>query len=135
MVSDYTVRPALMMSTLHIEQQMNEMIAYCGLDCHECGAYLATKSDDDEKRKEVAELWSKEFGADITSQDINCDGCTTVSDIHFSHCFVCEIRLCGIKKAVINCAYCNDYGCNKLKELFEMAPEAQTRLNEIRGGM
>ena len=79
---------------------MNMMIPFCGLDCHECDAFLATQSNDDVKRKEVAELWSKEFGADIEAQDINCDGCTSVSEIQFSHCDVCKIRLCGIDKAV-----------------------------------
>ena len=29
---------------------MKEMISFCGLDCHECGAFLATKEDDDQKR-------------------------------------------------------------------------------------
>ncbi len=34
---------------------MDEMISNCGILCHECGAYLATKADDDGKRREVAE--------------------------------------------------------------------------------
>lgn len=114
---------------------MNMMIAFCGLDCHECGAFLATQSNDDGKRKEVAELWSKEFGADIKAQDINCVGCTSVSEIHFSHCDVCEIRLCGMEKAVKNCAYCDDYACDKLGELFKMVPTAKMRLDEIRSDL
>ena len=38
---------------------MNEMIAFCGLACHECGALLAKKDNDDKKRAEVAHTWSK----------------------------------------------------------------------------
>jgi hypothetical protein len=30
------------------------MIAYCGMDCSKCEGYLATKEDNDTKRKEVA---------------------------------------------------------------------------------
>lgn len=41
--------------------EMNEAIAFCGLACHECGAFLAAKNDDDEKRREVAELRSRQF--------------------------------------------------------------------------
>ena len=39
---------------------MENMIAYCGLNCVECGAFVATQMDDDSKRKKVAEAWSKE---------------------------------------------------------------------------
>jgi hypothetical protein len=84
---------------------MSGMTAVCGLLCNECGAFIATSSDDDEKRAEVAELWSKQYGHDIKPEDVNCDGCTSDSDRLFSHCKVCEIRKCGREKAVANCAY------------------------------
>lgn len=114
---------------------MNEMIAYCGLDCHKCGAFLATRDNDDEKRKKVAEFWSKEFGKEIKPQDINCDGCLTENGNLFGYCKVCEIRKCAKEKAVENCAYCNDYLCDKLKAFYKMAPEAKIRLDEIRSEM
>jgi hypothetical protein len=53
------------------------MIAICGIKCNECPAFLATQENDDLKRKEVAEMWSKEFQAAFKPEDINCDGCTT----------------------------------------------------------
>ncbi len=31
------------------------MITVCGLNCHECGAFLATKENDDQKRAKVAQ--------------------------------------------------------------------------------
>jgi hypothetical protein len=34
---------------------LDEMIAFCGLDCYECGAFLATKENDDQKRVKVAQ--------------------------------------------------------------------------------
>jgi len=114
---------------------MNEMIAFCGLDCHQCGAFLATRKNNDAKRREVAELWSKEFGADIQPQDINCDGCLSEGGILFHHCEVCEIRNCGKDKAIQNCAYCAEYACDKLENFFSMVPEAKTNLDRIRTGM
>ena len=54
---------------------MKEMISFCGLDCHECGAFLATKEDDDQKRAKVAQEWSRLFKAEIKPEDINCEGC------------------------------------------------------------
>ena len=38
---------------------MREMIAYCGLDCEKCGAYLATIHDDQALREKTAKLWAE----------------------------------------------------------------------------
>ena len=54
---------------------MKQMIAFCGLGCHECGAFLATKENDDRKRATVAQEWFRLFKVGIKSEDINCDGC------------------------------------------------------------
>lgn len=111
---------------------MNEMIAFCGIDCLECGALIATREDDDEKRKEVAALWSKEYDADFKPGDINCDGCITESGVHFGYCGTCEIRKCGQERALPNCAACVDYPCNRLNEFFVMVPAAKERLDRFR---
>lgn len=111
---------------------MSEMVAVCGLLCNECGAFIATSKNSDEKRTEVAELWSQQFNTNIRPEDINCDGCTSDSDRIFSHCKVCEIRKCGKERAVANCANCDEYACEKLEGFFKMAPEAGRKLNEIR---
>ena len=112
---------------------MSDMIAYCGLDCLQCPALLATRADDDARRIEVAEMWSKDFGAEIKVESINCEGCMSEDGVLFSHCQVCEIRKCGMEKDVANCAFCEDYACDKLSEFFAMVPEAQVRLDGLRG--
>jgi hypothetical protein len=114
---------------------MDEMIAICGITCHECGAFLATKANDDEKRAEVAQLWSKEFKSDIKPEDINCEGCISDGDNLFNYTKSCEIRKCGKEKGVVNCAHCSDYACEKLEKIFEMAPAAKTRLDEIKANL
>ena len=111
---------------------MDEMISFCGLPCHECGAFLATRDDNDEKRAEVAQLWSKEFKTDIKPEDINCEGCLSSSENLFNYTKICEIRKCGKEKDVANCAYCSDYACEKLEKFFEMVPDAKKRLDGIR---
>lgn len=112
---------------------MAGLISFCGLPCHECGAYLATKNNDDKKRAEVAELWSKEYKADLKPEDINCEGCISRSDNVFNYTKICEIRKCGIEKGIENCAHCGDYACEKLEKFFEMVPDAKSRLDEIKG--
>jgi hypothetical protein len=114
---------------------MNEIVSFCGLLCSECGAFIATRNDDDEKREEVAQLWSKQYNADLKPEDINCDGCISDSECLFDHCKVCEIRECGKQKDIANCAYCDDYGCEKLEKFFQMVPDAEKRLDEIRSGL
>jgi hypothetical protein len=110
----------------------DRLIAVCGLICSECGAFIATQNDDDARRKKVAEEWSKGYHAEIKPEAINCDGCTSESERVFNYCHICEIRACGRKRKVKNCAYCEDFPCEKLDKFFEMAPHAKTTLEEIR---
>jgi hypothetical protein len=110
---------------------MKSMMAICGLDCGGCGAYLATVNDDDDKREEVAALWSKQYKAAITPEMINCRGCRSESEPLFSHCQVCEIRQCGQTRGVENCAHCDDFPCEKIGGFFKMAPEAQSNLENV----
>lgn len=112
---------------------MEKIIAFCGIICSDCGAFIATLESDDAKRKEVAEAWSKAFGHEIKPEDINCDGCLTVDGRHINYWSACEIRKCGTEKEVENCAYCVDFKCEKLKKFHEQAPEAKKTLEEIHG--
>jgi len=111
---------------------MDKMIAFCGIGCTEWPAFLATQKDDDNERTKVAELWSEEFKAEIKPEDIDCDGCLLENGRLFGHCKVCEIRKCAQEKGIKNCAYCDDYTCEKLSKFFEMAPETKITLEEIR---
>ena len=111
---------------------MEEMISHCGIRCNECAAFIAIKDDDDDKRREVAARWSKQYKSDIKPDDINCEGCLSKGVKLFSHCHVCEIRKCGIKKGVPNCAYCKDYECSKLNNFLKMVPGNREVLEKIR---
>lgn len=111
---------------------MDKMIAFCGLICTECPAFIATQKDDDKEREKVAKVWSKEYKCDMKPEDINCDGCLVESNRLFSHCKVCEIRKCGQEKEVKNCAYCDDYACEILNEVLNDVPKAKIALEEIR---
>lgn len=113
-----------------------KMIAYCGLVCSECPAYIATQSDDMEALGRVAAQWSKEFNATLAAADCICDGCLSDSERLIGHCSECKVRACAIGRGVINCAHCDDYarpgGCEKITAFFTFAPDAKTTLEEIR---
>lgn len=114
---------------------MDKMISYCGISCSDCGAYKATKNNDDKKRREVARQWSVEYKADIGPEDINCEGCLSTGKRVFNHCNVCEIRKCGIERKVVNCAHCKDYACEKIERFFEMVPDNKKTLDEIKANI
>ena len=111
---------------------MDKMISYCGIVCTECPAFIATQKNDDAKRKEVAEMWSKQYKSPFKAEDINCDGCKAEGKRLVGYCHICEIRKCGQKQQVVNCAYCDDYGCGKLTQFIDMVPHAKATLEAIR---
>jgi len=110
----------------------NEKISFCGIICSQCEAFIATMNDDDELRRKTAEKWSKQFNGEIKAEDINCRGCTSVEEPIFSHCRVCEYRLCGIDKEIENCAHCSEYPCENLAKFHEMVPQCKETLDKIK---
>ena len=112
---------------------VNPMIAYCGLTCTDCPAYVATQARDRAALEQVAALWREEFNApQLTAESVICDGCLGTTGRKFGHCSECEIRACAMKRAVVNCAHCDQYGCEKLVQFFGFVPEARTTLDGIR---
>lgn len=107
------------------------MISCCGLDCSNCNAYIATKTNDANKRVEVAKEWSILYKVDVKPEEINCNGCCS-EDQKFSYCSVCEIRKCCTDKELKNCAGCKTYACDKLENFFINAPDARIALDNLR---
>ena len=117
---------------------MEENPAYCGLICEKCAIYLATRESDQDKKHQmkmdIAEQIKKHYGQDTRPEDIgDCDGCKTDTGRIF--CTGCEIRICAVEKGIENCAYCNDYPCEKLEKLFITDLDAKKRLDTIKNGL
>ncbi|MCF8054651.1 MAG: DUF3795 domain-containing protein [Deltaproteobacteria bacterium] len=104
------------------------MIAYCGLNCLECKALIATQSGDDALRAEVAQEWSEQFHVAIPAKAIYCTGCTS-DGVKFHYCeSMCEIRKCAMGKGYKNCGECSSMPCEQLKPIFEHNPQARINL-------
>ena len=127
-----------------------EILTKCGFRCDLCPAYKENIKSEEDKIL-VSKEWQRIFGFDIPPQDIECVGCNNEGKHADSNC---PVRPCVIEKKLKNCAYCDDFGCDKLKSRIDflddflvkkgkilsdedykkyvIAYEAKERLNKIR---
>ena len=110
------------------------MIAYCGVNCDECGALIATRDSDEAKRAEVAREWSQKFGVEMKPEVINCMGCSSDGPLFF-YCNMCDIRTCASRRGLATCAHCDEYACETLEKFLTMSPENKKWLDEIRSNL
>ena len=115
---------------------MKNPIAFCGLDCSSCPAYIATQNNDLEGLQRTAETWARELKLPITPEDCICNGCQPREGARLGgYCNECPIRACGIKNGYPNCAYCPDYPCADLSRFHQGASMAKDSLEAIRRQM
>ncbi|MBI9058868.1 MAG: DUF3795 domain-containing protein [Labilibaculum sp.] len=108
--------------------QEKERIAYCGINCSTCPAYVATQKGQENVRIRIAKLWSdKDYQYDAC--EITCKGCHEPWGKKFRHCQECQVRACAREKLYDTCAECADYPCNKLEDLFQTLDKKITRIN------
>ena len=108
---------------------MNELIAYCGLDCESCDARIATVNDDEALREKTAKLWSELNGVPITAEMIRCTGCR-VEGVKTPYCeSLCPIRRCAADKRLQSCGNCADMGgCERIGVIHKSNPAAKERI-------
>ena len=94
---------------------MNQYIGYCGLNCENCEARIATATDDNLLREKVAKEWSELNSSEITPDMINCVGCR-IDGVKTPYCeSICPIRQCAMGKGVETCGSCQKKKtCKKL---------------------
>ena len=88
------------------------MVAFCGIDCTACSAYLATQADDTAEKEWVTARWRKDTGEEGIDADY----------VAYDGCLAFEGRLGD---------HCSNYPCANLDEVFYYAPEVRERLDKI----
>jgi len=112
---------------------MDRIVAFCGIVCNECEACVATQANDAAAKERVAAHWRQEYNSPrIDAAYVTCDGCLAFDGRLGGHCLECDIRQCGVARGVANCAYCPDFGCDKLEGVLKYVPAARATLEEIR---
>ena len=108
------------------------MIGYCGLDCAQCEAFIATQNNDDALRAKVAAEWAQLNNAPIRPEHINCTGCQSAGVKTYYCEQLCKIRHCAAARHFSTCAECADYPCASLEVIFRAAPRAKATLDGLR---
>ena len=108
-------------------------LAYCGLDCSACEAFIATRDNNEKLKAKTAKEWSKLYGSylkqELKPADINCRGCKT-GDSLFIGCRNCSIRKCCREKKLETCAICKGYEtCDLLNGFFTVPTHKPAREN------
>lgn len=112
---------------------MEQSIAYCGLDCSECPAFIAKRDNNQELREKTAKEWSG-GGFQIQPEEVNCNSCHSDKDL-LTFCAKCSVRNCAIEKGFNTCADCGDYPCSdKLETLWKQlnTPQSKATLDKLR---
>lgn len=110
-----------------------KMIAFCGIDCAACPAYVGTQTGDERLLAKTAEEWSTgEYP--LKPEDVICDSCTVAGKRLPSFTSLCKMKDCCREKGIPNCAYCDEYACEDLKKLWDMVQSQDPRktLDDIR---
>lgn len=108
---------------------MNDLIAFCGLNCEKCDAFIATKNNDNALREKTAKLWSELNNVLILPEHINCDGCRVNGRKTVFCDKLCPIRQCAMQKGVETCGDCSEMEhCSKIAMVHANNEEAKRNL-------
>lgn len=112
---------------------MEKRIAYCGLNCTECDARIATMTDNNNLREKTAAKWRTLYNAtNLTVDMINCTGCCEPG-AKIGHCAECEIRSCAADKNYNTCVECTTFEtCPTLEPIIKNVPGALENLKSLK---
>ena len=110
---------------------MKQLVAFCGIDCEKCDAYIATRNDDYALREKTAQLWGQLNNAPILPEHINCDGCRANGRKTVYCDSMCRVRQCARIKGVATCGDCPELdGCSVVGAIHAYSPEARQNLEK-----
>ena len=108
---------------------MRPNIAYCGLDCEQCDAYIATLHDDQALREKTAKLWAELNHVPILPEHINCQGCRADGAKTVFCEQLCAVRRCARQRGADTCGDCPEMEtCPTVGAIFANAPQAKKNL-------
>ena len=107
------------------------MVAYCGITCTDCDAFIATQAEDMNALEKMAAAASEQLNVEMTVADAMCDGCRSTTGRQIGYCHECAIRVCAVQKHVETCAHCSDYACEKVEGFSKPGTPHRATLDQI----
>ena len=105
---------------------MEPILTRCGYRCDLCLAYKPNIEKNPANRQKLSDGWFKYFGFRLPASEICCDGCMSDNPKLIDRS--CPVRPCVIKRGLDNCAQCEQYVCEKLKERLVVFEEVKRRI-------
>lgn len=93
---------------------MEPILTRCGYRCDLCLAYKPSIEQNPSNRQKLSDGWFKYFGFRLPAEEICCDGCMSENPKLIDK--DCPVRPCVIARGLDNCAQCERYVCDKLKQ-------------------
>lgn len=102
-------------------------IGFCGDNCSLCPRYIATKTKDKDKLREVVALWIRAGWRDkvVAFEQMKCHGCASVKWCRYNN-----IRNCAQDKGIKNCGECTEYPCGEILQVFRQTESYAKRCKE-----
>ena len=106
---------------------MKAHIAKCGYRCDLCSAFKPELTD--AEKQDISRAFGRYFGMEVRPDDVKtCEGCNS-SDVPNDK--ECPVFPCVRQKGIDNCAHCDDFGCDKLKQRMDVVEEILEKTNDI----
>jgi hypothetical protein len=96
--------------------------------CDLCLAYKPNIETHPENRQKLSDGWHKYFGFRVSPENVYCDGC--MADNLELLDKDCPVRPCVIAKGFDNCAQCDEYVCDKLKQRLTTYEDIKQRVGQ-----
>jgi hypothetical protein len=105
---------------------MEPLLTRCGYRCDLCLAYRPNIEREPGNRRKLSDGWHKYFGFRIPPEEVCCDGCMAENARLLDS--ACRVRPCVIERGLDNCAQCDEYVCERLKERLVVYEDVQQRI-------
>ena len=102
------------------------ILSKCGYRCDLCLAYQPNVEKED-RREEFSDGLLRIYGERVPPEAIKCEGCVS-SESPVLIDTGCPVRPCVVSKGIENCAYCDEFVCEKHKQRGVFREDLESKL-------
>ena len=107
---------------------MEEILSKCGYRCDLCPVHESNLKSEADK-KIMCDAWAKYLGSKAQPEEItSCKGCQSEGKQGDESC---PVRPCAAVKSLENCAYCEEFACEKVKSKMNFVEQSVKDVSNI----